>query len=44
MGKFYELGFGKEKLTVALDDKNVIAELRPNEVERGLTGEAEVRR
>lgn len=44
MEKFYELGFGKQKLTVALDDKNVIAELRPNEVERGLTGEAEVRR
>ena len=29
MEKFYELGFGKQKLTVALDDKNVIAELRP---------------
>lgn len=38
----YAFGFGKETVYIDLPEKNVIAELRPNEAEIDLTGEAEV--
>lgn len=40
----FELGFGTGVQKVAVPDRNILAVLTPNEVERGLTGEAEVRR
>src|SRR5690554_5019138 len=40
----YSMGFGKTILEFDIDEKNIIAELRPNEVEIDLTGEAEVKR
>ena len=39
-----ELGFGAGTQTLEFPDKNLLGVLMPNEVERGLTGEAEVRR
>lgn len=44
MIKNYELGYGKQKLTVGIDEQYVIAELVPNKVEPGLTDTDEVRR
>ena len=38
------LGFGKQQVPVNVPDENLLAVLKPNEVEVGLTGEAEVRR
>lgn len=40
----FELGFGSGVQRVTVPDKNLVGVLLPNEVERGLTGEAEVRR
>ena len=40
----YAFGFGKETVYIDLPEKSVIAELRPNEAEIDLTGEAEVLR
>ncbi len=38
------LGFGKEKVKLSLDDKNLAGVLTPNQIQYGLTGEDEVRR
>jgi len=40
----YAFGFGKETQYIELPEKNILAELRPNEAEIDLTGEAEVLR
>ena len=40
----FELGFGAGTQKISVPDKNILAVLTPNEVERGLTGEAEVKR
>lgn len=39
-----ELKYGKGTVTVELDEKNLLAELLPNEVAADLTGVEEVRR
>ena len=40
----YSLKFGKGKLKLNIDDKNIIGVLTPNEIKLGLTGIAEVKR
>ena len=40
----YELGFGTGVQAVEVPEKNLMGILLPNEVERGLTGAAEVER
>ena len=40
----FELGFGNGKQKITVPDGNVLAVLEQNQVETGLTGEAEVRR
>ena len=44
MKRKIDLGFAKNGVSFELDEKNLSAVLLPNEVETGLTGEAEVRR
>jgi lactate racemase len=40
----YKYGFGKEYKEFAIDDKNILAELRQNEIKIELSGELEVKR